>query len=56
MRLAGQLALPFAAFLVVTGLALALGADGLGRAATFGELAFAAVLVAVLVRGWPRSA
>lgn len=57
MRLLLQIALPLAVFAAVTGLALALGADGLGPAATWGELAFAGALVAVLVRlspGRPR--
>lgn len=54
MSLALQLALSLAAFVAVTAIAAVAGADGLGRAATFGILAFAAVLVAVLVRWSPR--
>jgi hypothetical protein len=45
-----QLLLPLLAFAVGTGFGLAVGLDGLGQAATVGQLAFAAVLVAVLVR------
>lgn len=37
-------------FLVVTAAAAALGAANLGTAATFGQVAFAAVLVTLLVR------
>lgn len=46
-----QLALLVGTFLVVTVLAVAFGAANLGTAATFGEIAFAIVLVAVLLLG-----
>lgn len=49
------LALPSAVFAAVTALALAIGADGLGVAATFGILAFAAATVAVLLTDPPPS-
>ena len=39
------------AFLVATGVALLAGAKNLGTALTFGQLAFAAALVFVLLRG-----
>jgi uncharacterized membrane protein (DUF441 family) len=38
-------------FLAATGIALLAGAKNLGTALTFGQIAFAAVLVLVLVRG-----
>jgi hypothetical protein len=44
-----QLALLAATFVGVTLIALALGATNLGTAATFGEIAFAAVLVWLLL-------
>ena len=50
MPLLVMLAAPLVAFAAVTGLALALGADGLGPAATFGSLAFGVVLVLLLLR------
>ena len=40
-----------AAFAAGTLLALLLGADNTGIAMTFGQIAFAAVLVAILLRG-----
>jgi len=46
-----QLAVLVAAFAVATGLAALLGAANLGTAMTFGQLAFAAALVWVLLRG-----
>jgi hypothetical protein len=39
-----------AVLVVVTGIALALGATNFATAATFGEIAFAAVLVWILVK------
>lgn len=45
------LALMLGAFVVATLVAEALGAANTGTAMTFGQLAFAATLVAVLVRG-----
>ncbi len=48
-----MLALPLGAFLVVSGLARALGATSLGVAASFGVLAFAATTLAVLLRDAP---
>jgi hypothetical protein len=50
MSLVVKLALPLAAFAAVTGLALLAGARGLGVASTFGILAFAIAMVAVLLR------
>jgi len=44
-----QLALLAAAFVGVTLLALALGAKNLGTALTFGQIAFAATLVGLLL-------
>ncbi|CAA9502099.1 MAG: hypothetical protein AVDCRST_MAG45-1377 [uncultured Solirubrobacterales bacterium] len=49
--LLAQLGLPLLAFGVATGLATLAGIGELGEAATVGQLAFAVVLVAVLVRG-----
>jgi hypothetical protein len=49
-RLATQLALLAAVFVVVTLIALALGATNLGTAATFGEIAFAGTLTWLLLR------
>ena len=40
-----------AVFLAVTALAYAAGARNTGHAATFGEIAFAAVLLGLIVRG-----
>ena len=40
-----------AVFLAVTALAYVAGAENTGTAATFGEVAFAVVLVALIVRG-----
>ena len=48
-----MLALPLGVFFVVSGLARAAGAASLGLAATFGVLAFAATMVAVLLRDAP---
>lgn len=48
-----RLALPLAVFAVVTALALAAGAEGLGVAATFGIVAFAAAMIAVLLTDAP---
>lgn len=53
MSLAVKLAVPLAAFALGTVIALALGARGLGPAATFGILAFAVAMVAVLVADSP---
>jgi hypothetical protein len=55
MSLGVLIAVPLGAFAAVTALALAAGAPGLGEAATFGALAYAVVLVAVLVRDPVRS-
>jgi hypothetical protein len=49
-RWPAQLALLVAVFAVVTLLALALGATNLGTALTFGQIAFAATLVWLLLR------
>lgn len=46
-----DLAILAAVFLAATAIASALGAENTGAAATFGELAFAIALVALLVRG-----
>ena len=51
LNLVAQLGLPLLAFVAATGLAAVAGVGGLGEAATVGQLAFALVLVAVLVRG-----
>ncbi len=48
-----MLALPLGVFVIVSGLAQAVGAANLGVAATFGVLAFAATVVAVLLRAAP---
>ena len=53
MSLAVMLAVPLGVFIVVSGLAWALGTADLGLAATFGVLAFAATTVAVLLRDAP---
>jgi len=53
LDLLAQLTLPLLAFVTATGLAVLAGVDGLGEAATVGQLAFALVLVLVLVRGGP---
>jgi hypothetical protein len=45
-----QLALLVGVFVVVTLIALALGATNLGTAATFGQIAFAATLVWLLLK------
>lgn len=50
MRLAVQLVVLAGALALGTLLALALGAGGLGVALTFGQMAFAATLVAILLR------
>jgi hypothetical protein len=54
VNLALQLALPLLTFTVVTALGMAVGLRGIGPAATVGTLAFALVLVAVLVRLSPE--
>lgn len=48
-----MLALPLGVFVIVSGLASAVGTASLGVAATFGVLAFAATTVAVLLRTAP---
>lgn len=45
-----MIALPLGAFVIVSGLAWAVGTANLGLAATFGVLVFAATTVAVLLR------
>lgn len=50
MPLIAQLGVLLTAFAGVTALALALGAASLGIAATFGQIAFALALVALLLR------
>lgn len=40
----------FGAFVIATALAAALGASSLGVALTFGQIAFAATLLAVMLR------
>jgi hypothetical protein len=47
---ASDLALMLGAFVVATGIALLVGAKNLGTALTFGEIAFAATLVYVLLK------
>jgi hypothetical protein len=47
----GQLAFLVATFAITTLIALAVGAANLGTAATFGELAFAAGFMWLIVRG-----
>ncbi len=49
-RWPGQLALLLGAFIVPTLVALALGAANLGTAATFGQLAFAAAFMYLIVK------
>lgn len=49
--MARAVAIVLGAFVVVTLVAELAGAANLGTAASFGQLAFLAVLVAVLVRG-----
>ena len=49
-RVLRDLGLLLVTFLAVTALASALGAANLGTAASFGQIAFAAVLVYVMVR------
>lgn len=46
-----DIAILAAVFVAVTALASALGAANLGTAATFGQVAFVGVLVALMVRG-----
>ena len=50
-RWTGQLAFLIAAFAIPTLIALAVGAANLGTAATFGQLAFAAGFMWLIVRG-----
>ena len=50
MRLRDQLLALFGAFALGTGLAELLGAENLGTAMTFGQIAFALTLVGVLLR------
>lgn len=45
-----DLAIVSAVFVVVTAVAYALGAANLGTAATFGQIAFALAVVALIVR------
>ena len=52
-RTAGDLGLLAVVFAAVTGLAELLGAANLGTALAFGTMAFAAALVAVLLRREP---
>ena len=49
MRAARNLAIAVGTFVAVTAVALAAGATNLGTAATFGQVAFVAVLVALMV-------
>jgi hypothetical protein len=49
-RWAGQLALLVGVFVVATLIAAALGAANLGTAATFGQIAFAATFMYLIVR------
>jgi hypothetical protein len=53
LNLFAQLALPGLAFVVATALGRLVAVDGLGEAATLGQLAFALTLVAVLLYGSP---
>jgi hypothetical protein len=48
-----MLAIPLGVFVIVSGLAFAVGAANLGVAATLGVLAFAATAVAVMLRAAP---
>jgi long-subunit fatty acid transport protein len=50
-----HLSVAVATFVMVTVAALALGAANLGTAATFGQVAFVAVLVALITRPAGRS-
>ncbi|MDQ4129996.1 MAG: hypothetical protein M3133_03235 [Actinomycetota bacterium] len=50
VRLGGQLAVVLGSFAAGTLIALAAGASNLGTALTFGQIAFAAALVAVMLR------
>jgi hypothetical protein len=50
-RMARQLALLLAAFLLATGIAAVLGAANFGTALAFGQIGFAIALVWVLLRG-----
>lgn len=50
MRLAGQLAALVVVFAVTSAVALLLGADGLGVALGFGQIAFLAALAYLLLR------
>ena len=50
MRATGHVLVVFGALAAVTGVALALGAPDLGTALSFGQMAFAAALMLVLVR------
>ena len=56
MSLPVQVGLGLAVFGAVTGLAELLGAANLGTAMGFGQIAFAAVVVALLVRRGPARA
>jgi hypothetical protein len=49
-RWTGQLALLAASFVVVTAIALLLGAANLGTAATFGQLAFAGAFMYLIAK------
>lgn len=49
-RWSGQLVLMIGVFVLVTLVALALGAANLGTAATFGQLAFAATFMYLIVK------
>lgn len=50
IRFLVDLAIVLSAFTAATGIALVAGAANLGTALTFGQIAFAVALVAVLVR------
>lgn len=50
MRAAGHALIVLGALAAVTAIALAAGASDLGTALTFGQVAFAAILMVVLVR------
>ncbi len=50
VSLAAKLGVPLGAFAAATAIAAALGAPNLGTAMTFGQLAFAATAIYILVR------
>lgn len=51
-----KIALLVAVFAVVTGIAELIGTKNLGTSMTFGQVAFALTLVALMLKGGPRAA